>query len=79
MEEISRASGGIGLSYGAHTNLCINQINRRSIPCDVGKPLGQQVFNIRIDKTRDTYAQSANKKRRKIHVDRCKHCFIEGL
>jgi len=28
MEEISRASGGIGLSYGAHTNLCINQISR---------------------------------------------------
>ena len=28
MEEISRASGAIGLSYGAHTNLCINQINR---------------------------------------------------
>jgi isovaleryl-CoA dehydrogenase len=28
MEEISRASGGIGLSYGAHTNLCVNQIVR---------------------------------------------------
>ncbi|KAI1698405.1 acyl-CoA dehydrogenase, middle domain-containing protein [Ditylenchus destructor] len=28
MEEISRASGGIGLSYGAHSNLCVNQINR---------------------------------------------------
>ena len=28
MEEISRASGSIGLSYGAHSNLCINQINR---------------------------------------------------
>ncbi len=28
MEEISRASGSVGLSYGAHTNLCINQINR---------------------------------------------------
>ena len=28
MEEISRASGAIGLSYGAATNLCINQINR---------------------------------------------------
>lgn len=27
-EEISRASGSIGLSYGAHSNLCINQINR---------------------------------------------------
>ncbi|EFP91308.1 isovaleryl-CoA dehydrogenase [Puccinia graminis f. sp. tritici CRL 75-36-700-3] len=28
MEEISRGSGSIGLSYGAHSNLCINQINR---------------------------------------------------
>jgi len=26
MEEISRASAGIGLSYGAHSNLCVNQI-----------------------------------------------------
>ncbi len=26
MEEISRASGAIGLSYGAHSNLCINQL-----------------------------------------------------
>ncbi|MHA6685208.1 isovaleryl-CoA dehydrogenase [Mesorhizobium sp. A556] len=28
MEEISRASASVGLSYGAHSNLCINQINR---------------------------------------------------
>ena len=28
MEEISRASGAVGLSYGAHSNLCVNQINR---------------------------------------------------
>jgi len=28
MEELSRASGSIGLSYGAHSNLCINQIVR---------------------------------------------------
>jgi isovaleryl-CoA dehydrogenase len=28
MEEISRASGAVGLSYGAHSNLCINQISR---------------------------------------------------
>src|SRR6187549_2520921 len=26
MEEISRASGSVGLSYGAHSNLCMNQI-----------------------------------------------------
>src|SRR3954466_14116098 len=28
MEEISRASGSVGLSYGAHSNLCVNQLNR---------------------------------------------------
>lgn len=28
VEEISRASASIGLSYGAHSNLCVNQINR---------------------------------------------------
>src|SRR5262245_58435462 len=28
MEELSRASGAIGLSYGAHSNLCVNQIRR---------------------------------------------------
>ncbi len=28
MEEISRASGAIGLSYGAHSNLCVNQLRK---------------------------------------------------
>ena len=28
MEEISRVSGSVGLSYGAHSNLCVNQIRR---------------------------------------------------
>ena len=32
MEEISRASASIGLSYGAHSNLCINQIRRWATP-----------------------------------------------
>ncbi len=32
MEEVSRASGSIGLSYGAHSNLCINQIRRWASP-----------------------------------------------
>ena len=29
MEEISRASASVGLSYGAHSNLCVNQIRRQ--------------------------------------------------
>lgn len=32
MEEISRASGSVGLSYGAHSNLCVNQIARNGNP-----------------------------------------------
>ena len=32
MEEISRASGSVGLSYGAHSNLCINQLRRWASP-----------------------------------------------
>ncbi|HVK79347.1 MAG TPA: acyl-CoA dehydrogenase family protein, partial [Verrucomicrobiae bacterium] len=28
MEEVSRASASIGLSYGAHSNLCVNQMRR---------------------------------------------------
>ncbi|SFA82882.1 isovaleryl-CoA dehydrogenase [Rhizobium sp. NFR07] len=31
-EEISRASASVGLSYGAHSNLCINQISRWATP-----------------------------------------------
>ena len=30
MEELSRASGAVALSYGAHSNLCINQITRHA-------------------------------------------------
>jgi isovaleryl-CoA dehydrogenase len=30
MEEVSRASAAIGLSYGAHSNLCVNQIRRNA-------------------------------------------------
>jgi isovaleryl-CoA dehydrogenase len=32
MEEISRASASVGLSYGAHSNLCVNQISRNGTP-----------------------------------------------
>lgn len=29
MEELSRASGSVALSYGAHSNLCVNQVRSR--------------------------------------------------
>jgi len=32
MEEISRGSASVGLSYGAHSNLCVNQIRRNGQP-----------------------------------------------
>ena len=32
MEEISRASASVGLSYGAHSNLCVNQLRRNGSP-----------------------------------------------
>jgi isovaleryl-CoA dehydrogenase len=32
MEEISRASASVGLSYGAHSNLCVNQLHRNGSP-----------------------------------------------
>ncbi len=32
MEEVSRASASVGLSYGAHSNLCVNQVRRWASP-----------------------------------------------
>ncbi len=32
LEEISRASASVGLSYGAHSNLCVNQLHRNGTP-----------------------------------------------
>jgi isovaleryl-CoA dehydrogenase len=39
MEEISRASASVGLSYGAHSNLCINQIRRNGTEAQKRKHL----------------------------------------
>ncbi len=39
MEEISRASASVGLSYGAHSNLCINQIGRHGTAAQKAKYL----------------------------------------
>ena len=43
MEEISRAAGGIGLSYGAHSNLCVNQIHRNGSEAQKAKFLPKLV------------------------------------
>ena len=39
MEEISRASASVGLSYGAHSNLCVNQIRRNGTDAQRAKYL----------------------------------------
>ncbi|MEO1253019.1 MAG: isovaleryl-CoA dehydrogenase [Pseudomonadota bacterium] len=43
MEEISRASGAVGLSYGAHSNLCVNQLNLNGSPAQKEKYLPKLV------------------------------------
>lgn len=43
MEEISRASAAVGLSYGAHSNLCVNQMRRWGTPAQKGRWLPKLV------------------------------------
>src|SRR3974390_2719368 len=43
MEEISRASASVGLSYGAHSNLCVNQIRRNGSTAQKRKYLPQLI------------------------------------
>ncbi|MFY7904816.1 MAG: isovaleryl-CoA dehydrogenase [Burkholderiaceae bacterium] len=43
MEEISRASASVGLSYGAHSNLCVNQIKRNGSEAQKAKYLPQLI------------------------------------
>ncbi len=43
MEEISRASASVGLSYGAHSNLCVNQIRRNGTAAQKDKYLPKLV------------------------------------
>ncbi|MBP6562395.1 MAG: isovaleryl-CoA dehydrogenase [Neisseriaceae bacterium] len=43
MEELSRASASVGLSYGAHSNLCVNQLNRNGNAAQKAKYLPKLV------------------------------------
>ncbi|WP_367849754.1 isovaleryl-CoA dehydrogenase [Rhodoferax sp. WC2427] len=43
MEEVSRASASVGLSYGAHSNLCVNQIHRNGTPAQKDRYLPRLV------------------------------------
>jgi isovaleryl-CoA dehydrogenase len=56
MEEVSRASASIGLSYGAHSNLCINQIHRWGTPAQKDRYLpklvsGEHVGSLAMSET----------------------------
>ena len=44
IEEISRASASVGLSYGAHSNLCVNQIFRNGSSAQKEKYLPKVLF-----------------------------------
>ena len=48
MEEISRASGSVGLSYGAHSNLCVNQIFRNGTEAQKTQFLPDLVSGVKI-------------------------------
>ncbi len=48
MEEISRASASVGLSYGAHSNLCVNQIRRNGTDAQKKKYLGQLISGAHV-------------------------------
>lgn len=48
MEEISRASASVGLSYGAHSNLCVNQISRHGTPEQKAKYLPKLISGVHV-------------------------------
>ena len=56
IEEISRASASVGLSYGAHSNLCVNQMRRWATPEQKARYLpklisGEQVGSLAMSET----------------------------
>ena len=48
MEEISRASASVGLSYGAHSNLCVNQIRRNGTNAQKRRYLPQLISGVHV-------------------------------
>ena len=48
MEEISRASASVGLSYGAHSNLCVNQIRRNGNEAQKKKYLAKLISGVHV-------------------------------
>ncbi|WP_126443877.1 isovaleryl-CoA dehydrogenase [Sulfuricystis multivorans] len=48
MEEISRASASVGLSYGAHSNLCVNQLRRNGTPAQKARYLPKLISGAHV-------------------------------
>jgi isovaleryl-CoA dehydrogenase len=48
MEELSRSSGSVALSYGAHSNLCVNQIHRNGTEAQKRKYLPDLVTGRKV-------------------------------
>ena len=48
MEEVSRASASVGLSYGAHSNLCVNQIKLNGTPAQRGRYLPKLISGAHV-------------------------------
>jgi isovaleryl-CoA dehydrogenase len=48
MEEISRASAAVGLSYGAHSNLCVNQLRRNGTAAQKKKYLSKLISGVHV-------------------------------
>lgn len=65
MEELSRASGSVALSYGAHSNLCVNQIHRHGTEAQKAKYLpdlisGKKVGSLAMSETGSGYCISSH-------------------
>src|SRR6266850_5727745 len=71
MEEISRASASIGLSYGAHSNLCVNQIRRNGSDAQKRKYLPKLVSGDHVGARRRVgrrrHAPARRAPRRPVH------------
>jgi isovaleryl-CoA dehydrogenase len=48
MEALSNASGSVALSYGAHSNLCVNQIHRHGTEAQKEKYLPDLVSGVKV-------------------------------
>jgi len=60
MEEVSRASASVGLSYGAHSNLCVNQIRRWANPEQKGRYLPKLISGEHVGSLAMSEAESGS-------------------